>query len=156
MATPHKTIMKLIPEGEKTFDLGEIKCKCEGNAMAVVPTDKRLMTCTRKFFGLYKIIDDFSWATFDHVTVTQKLGTFTMELRYRKGEKTLKLERLTKESFDSLYRRVRERITVYDEKYKISSKICPMCREIINFEAKQCPFCLHQFARIGDQPDAVE
>lgn len=141
----HETIMNLIPEGETTYDLGEINCRCDHKSMSVVPTDKRLMTCTSRFLGLHKVVDDFSWGVFSHVRITQKFGSYTMELRFRNRDGSLILERLTRENFDALYRRIRERITRYDEKYKISSKICPQCGETINLIAKECPHCHKEF-----------
>lgn len=147
--TPYETIMKLIPEGERTYDLGEITCRCSGKFTALVPTDKRLMTCARGFLGLKRTIDDFSWGRFDYARITQRLGTYTVELRFRGGKGTLKLERISRECLDGFYRRVRERIARHDEKYKMSLKICPACNEIINYKAKRCPHCLHEFAQEG-------
>ena len=141
----HQTIMRLIPEGESAYDLGEINCRCDRKPTSVVPTDKRLMTCSSRFLGFHKVVDDFSWSAFSHVKITQKFGSYTMELKFRNKEGSLTLEGITKENFDAFYRRIRERIAKYDEKYKISSKICPQCGEIIKLIAKQCPHCQTEF-----------
>lgn len=146
----HETIMKLIPEEETAYSIGEISCFCDGKKMAVVPTEKRLMTCTNRFWGLYKVVDDFGWGKFDHARITQKFGNFTIELRFRGGNGSLKLDKINRDQFDILYRRIRERITKYDEKYKLSSRICPHCGETINYRAKECPHCHHELQ--GNQP----
>ena len=142
---PHDTIMQFIPEGDQTYNLGEIKCRSGYKNIALVPTDKRLMICKSGFLGINKDVDDFSWGKFDHVKISKNWGKYSIELRLRGGRGTLKLEKFEKENFENFYRRIQERISKYDEKYKFSSKICPQCGEIINYVAKQCPHCLNQF-----------
>lgn len=142
----HEKILELIPEGEKTFDLGEVKCRYDGKTTYLVPTNKRLMTCSTRLFGFVKDFDDFPWAKFDHVKISKVFGSISLELRLRSNKKTLKFERLNREHFDAFYRRIRERIAIYDEKYKISSKICPSCHEIIKSRAKMCPNCRYEFS----------
>lgn len=142
---PHDTIMQFIPEGDQTYDLGEIKCRQGSDNMCLVPTDKRLIICKSRWWGFTKELDDLGWGKFDHVKISKKWGKYNIELRLRGGKGTLRLEKFEKENFEAFYRRIQERISKYDEKYKISSKICPQCGEIINYVAKQCPHCLHQF-----------
>lgn len=148
----HKIIEDLIPDGEKYDDMSEVNCRCESRRMSIIPTRKRLMTCTSRFFGFHKVVDDFSWGTFSHVTITKKFGTYSMELKFRSKAGSLVLERITKEKFDAFYRRVRERITTYDDKFKIASKICRECGETINIVARQCPYCHTEFMPSDENP----
>ncbi len=142
---PHETILKFIPEGDKTYNLGKIKCRLDAHPASLVPTDKRLMICRSRWWGLSNEVDDIGWGKFDHVKVSASFGRYSIELRMRGGRGTLKLEKFDRENFEAFYRRIQERISKYDEKYKLSSKLCPQCGEIINNLAKQCPHCLNPF-----------
>ena len=142
---PHETIMKFIPDGDRTYNLGEVICRQDNKNMALVPTDKRLMLCKSHWWGLNNEVDDYKWGKFYHVKISKKWGKYNIELRLRGGRGTLRLEKFDKENFEAFYRRIQERISRFDEKFKISSKICPQCGEIIKFVAKECPHCSHLF-----------
>jgi ribosomal protein L40E len=142
---PYEIILKLIPEEEEVFDLGEIRGRCGGRRSVLVPTTKRLMVCRIGLFGVKKEIDDYSWGKFDHIKISESWGSTTLELKFRRKDRTLKLEGTGKDDFRRLYRRIRERITRYNDKYQISFKICSQCGETVSYVAKKCPHCGQEF-----------
>lgn len=142
---PYEIVLKLIPDEEEVFDLGEIRGRCGGRRSILVPTTRRLMICRVGLFGVKKEIDDYSWGKFDHIKISEGWGSTTLELKFRRKEKTLKLEGTGKDDFRRLYKRIRERITRYDDKYQISFRICRQCGETVNYIAKKCPHCGQEF-----------
>jgi len=148
-----RTLENLIPDGEELENIRPIKCRFDGRVSAVVPTRKRLMSCQRRFFGLIKEISDDTWGKFEHVRISQRFGTYTLELKFVGSARTLRIERLRKEDFDVLYRCIRERITANLEKNKLLSRVCPSCKEIISYRATKCPRCHLDFAGSIPAPD---
>lgn len=95
--------------------------------------------------GLKREIEDFSWAKFDHVRITESWGSSSLQLKFRRKDKILKIEGVGRENGRLLYKRIRERISKFDQRFQIASKICPECGETINFIARRCPHCRHEF-----------
>lgn len=142
---PYEIVLKLIPDEEEVYDLGEIRGRCSGRRSILVPTTRRLMICKLGLLGIRKKIDDYSWGKFDHVRISEGWVYTTLELKFRRKEEILRLEGTSKDDFRKLYKRIRERITKYDDKYQISFKICRRCGETVNYVAKKCPHCGHEF-----------
>jgi rRNA maturation protein Nop10 len=142
---PYEIVLKLIPDEEEVYDLGEIRGRCGGRRSILVPTTRRLMICRMGLFGFKKKIDDYSWGKFDHIRINEGWISTTLELRFRRKDETMKLEGTGKDDFRKLYKRIRERITKYDDKFMISFKICRQCGETVNYVAKKCPHCGREF-----------
>jgi len=130
----------LAPEDEEIYQDEIAYGKCDDKRALFLPTAKRLIISQLRLLGGRRITD-FSWGKFKHLKISEGWTSSTIELEYRSGDRVLKLEGLNKEQIRNFYRRARGRITRYNNKYQISSRICPECREIINFSAKQCPHC---------------
>ncbi len=142
---PYEVVLKLIPDEEEVYDLGEIRGRCGGRRSILVPTTRRLMICRIGLFGFKKKIDDYSWGKFDHIRIDEGWVSSTLELKFRRKDGTLRLEGTGKDDFRRLYKRIRERITKYEDKFQISFKICRQCGETVNYVAKKCPHCGHEF-----------
>ena len=142
---PYEIVLKLIPDEEEIYDLGEIRGRCGGRRSILVPTTRRLMICRIGLFGAKKEINDYPWGKFDHIRMSEGWGSTTLELKFRRKQETLKLEGTGKDDFRKLYKRIRERITKYDDRYQISFRICRQCGETVNYVAKKCPHCGHEF-----------
>jgi len=142
---PYEIVLKLIPDEEEVYDLGELRGRCGGRRSILVPTTRRLMICRIGLFGAKKEINDYPWGKFDHIRMSEGWGSTTLELKFRRKQETLKLEGTGKDDFRKLYKRIRERITKYDDRYQISFRICRQCGETVNYVAKKCPHCGHEF-----------
>jgi hypothetical protein len=138
-------ILELVPDNEKVYDPGGIQGRCEGKKSIFVPTARRLLICRLGLLGVKKEIDDYSWSKFDHVKITEGWGSSSLQLKFRRKDRVLKIEGMAREDGRALYKRIRERISKIDARFRIASKICPDCGEIINFIAKRCPHCGHEF-----------
>ena len=130
----------LVPVEEEFYQDEIAYGRCDDKRALFLPTAKRLIISQLKFLGGRKITD-FSWGKFKHLRISEGWASSTIELEYRGQDRILRLEGLNREQIRSFYRRARGRITKYNNKYQISSRICPQCREIISFYAKQCPHC---------------
>jgi hypothetical protein len=130
----------LAPEDEEIYEDEIAYGKCDDKRALFLPTAKRLIISQLRLLGGRRI-SDFSWGKFKHLKIHEGWASSTVELEYRSGARVLKLEGLNKEQIRNFYRRAMGRITKYNNKYQISSRICPECRETINFSAKQCPHC---------------
>jgi hypothetical protein len=130
----------LVPEDEEIYEEEIAYGRCDYKRALFLPTAKRLIISQLKILG-GRNINDFSWGKFKHLKISEGWASSVVELEYRSGDRVLKLEGLNKEQIRNFYRRARGRITKYNNKYQISSRICPECREIINFSARQCPHC---------------
>jgi len=130
----------LAPEDEEIYQDEIAYGKCDDKRALFLPTAKRLIISQLRLLGGRRITD-FSWGKFKHLKIIEGWASSTIELEYRSGDRVLKLEGLNKEQIRNFYRRARGRITKYNNKFQISSRICPECRETINFSAKQCPHC---------------
>lgn len=133
-------VRSLAPEGEEVYEDEIAYGRCDDKRALFLPTAKRLIISQLRMLGGRKITD-FSWGKFRQLQISEGWASSVIELEYRVGNRVLKLEGLNKEQIRNFYRRARGRITKYNNKYQISSRICPECREIINFSAKQCPHC---------------
>ena len=133
-------LRSMVPDDEEIYE-GEIAFgRCDDKRAFFLPTAKRLIISQLRIFGGRRI-NDFSWGKFRHLKISEGWTSSMVEMEYRNGDRVLKLEGLKKDQIRNFYRRARGRITKYNNKYQISSRICPECREIINFSAKQCPHC---------------
>lgn len=133
-------VRSLVPIDEEIYQDELAYGRCDDRRALFLPTAKRLIISQLKFLGGRKITD-FSWGKFKHLRIIEGWASSTIELEYRGQNRILKLEGLNREQIRNFYRRARGRITRYNDKYQISSRICPQCREVINFYAKQCPHC---------------
>ncbi len=142
-------IKSLIPDYEKKNDADPIRAEIDGKRSVILATNKRLYFCK---LGLLwsKDFDNISWSKFRHLKIKEGLASSKIELEYRLGSRTLRLEGLNKEQFRSLFRKAQERITVNNEKLQLSSKICHRCGEVANATARVCPHCTHEFSRAYD------
>jgi len=133
-------VRSLVPDDEDIYENNLAYGRCDDKRALFLPTAKRLVISQLGIFGGRKI-NDYGWGKFKHLKISEGWTSSTLELVYRAGNRSLKLEGLNKEQIRSFYRQARGRITKYDNRHKISSKICPECRETINFTARQCPYC---------------
>lgn len=136
----YKIARSLVPVDEEVYEDNLAYGRCDEKRALFLPTAKRLIISQLRFFGGRKI-NDFSWGKFKHLKISEGWASSTIELEYRNDNRTLKLEGLNKDIIRNFYRRAAGRITKYNNKYQISSRICPECRETINFYAKNCPHC---------------
>lgn len=130
----------LVPGDEEIYEEEIAYGRCDDRRALFLPTTKRLIISQLRMLGGRKITD-FSWGKFKHLRINEGWASSTIELEYRNQDRILKLEGLNREQIRSFYRRARGRITKYNNKYQISSRICPQCRQTISFYAKQCPYC---------------
>ena len=130
----------LVPVDEEIYEDEIAYGRCDDRRALFLPTARRLIISQLRFLGGRKITD-FSWGKFKHLRINEGWASSTIELEYRSQDRVLKLEGLNREQTRNFYRCARGRITKYNNKYQISSRICPECRETISFYAKQCPHC---------------
>lgn len=138
-------IVELVPDNEEIYAPAGIQGRCEGKRTILVPTAKRLMICRLGLMGLKKEVDDYSWAKFDHVRITESWGSSSLQLKFRRRDRILKIEGIARQDGRLLYKRIRERISRFDSRFQMSSKICLECGETINFIARRCPHCGYEF-----------
>jgi len=136
----YKIVRSLVPANEEIYEENLAFGRCDNKRALFLPTAKRLLISQLRFWGGRNIID-YSWGKFKHLKISEGWASSTIELEYRNEKRTLKLEGLKKDIIRDFYRRAAGRITKYNNKFQISSRICPECREIINFYAKNCPHC---------------
>jgi hypothetical protein len=130
----------LVPVDEEIFEDEIAYGRCDDRRALFLPTARRLIISQVGFLWGRKITD-FSGGKFKQLKINEGWASSTIELEYRGQDRVLKLEGLNREQIRNFYRRARGRVTKYNNKYQISSRICPECREIISFYAKQCPHC---------------
>ena len=133
-------IRSLVPVDEDVYEDNLAYGRCDDKRALLLPTAKRLIISQLRIFGGRKI-NDYGWGKFKHLKISEGWTSSMLELEYRNGNRALKLEGLNKDQIRSFYRRARGRITRFENRYRILSRICPECRETINFSAKQCPHC---------------